>query len=89
VSSAELSREISRLVVRIVGGEAIDVSAQGAALAARFPELGMSAELIGKAISRAASMVGHPLEPHRELQASGEACASTGSSRLRFAPPEG
>jgi hypothetical protein len=48
----------------------------------------MSAELIGKAISRAAGMVGHPLEPPHELQASGEAYASTGSSSLRFAPPE-
>jgi hypothetical protein len=62
VSSAELSREISGLVARVVGGETIDVPAQGAALAARFPELGMSAELIGKAISRAAGMVGHPLD---------------------------
>jgi hypothetical protein len=57
VSSAALAREISALVTRSLSGEAIDASAQGEALAAKYPDLGMSGELIGKAIGRAEGMM--------------------------------
>lgn len=57
MSSAALSREISALVTRSLSGEAIDTSAQGEELAAKYPDLGMSGELIGKAIGRAAGMM--------------------------------
>jgi hypothetical protein len=57
-SRAELSLEISRLVSRVVKGETIDAAASGAELAARFPDAGMSGEMIAKAIDSAAGMVG-------------------------------
>jgi hypothetical protein len=57
-SRADLSREISRLVSRVVKGEAIDAAQSGAELAARFPDAGMSGEMIAKAIDSAAGMVG-------------------------------
>ena len=62
MSSAELSIEISRIVSRAMCGEPIDVAAHSEELATRFSDLGMSAELIGKAIARAAGMVGVALE---------------------------
>ena len=61
MSNADLSREIAQLVSRAVAGEAIDPRAAGESLARRFPHLILSAELIGKAVARAASMVGVPL----------------------------
>lgn len=62
LSSAELSIDISRLVSRARNGEAINTRAEGEALAARYPGLGMSADLISKAIDRAASMMGVVLD---------------------------
>jgi hypothetical protein len=58
VSREALSLDISRLVSRVVSGEAIDTAEKGAALAAKYPDVGMSGELIGQAIERAAGMVG-------------------------------
>ena len=58
MSREALSLEISQVVSRVVNGEAIDAKAQGAMLAQKYPELGMSGEMIGEAIMRAASMVG-------------------------------
>jgi hypothetical protein len=62
VSSAELSLDISQIVSRALGGEPIDVAGQSEALAARHADLGMPAELIAKAIARAAGMVGVALD---------------------------
>jgi hypothetical protein len=62
LSSAELSVEIYHLVTRAVGGEPIDVATRSEELAARYPHLGLSAPLIGKAIARAAAMVGVSLD---------------------------
>ena len=56
-SSAELALEISRLVARAMRGETIDVASSGEALAARFPDAGMTGEMIAQAIERAAGMV--------------------------------
>jgi hypothetical protein len=58
MSSVELSRDIAHLISRVRNGEAIDTASQGEELAARYPDLGMSGELIGKAIVRAAGMLG-------------------------------
>jgi hypothetical protein len=58
VSREALALDISRIVSRLVSGEQIDTTERGAALAAKYPELGMNAELIGQAIDRAANMVG-------------------------------
>jgi hypothetical protein len=58
LSSADLSVEIYRLVTRVAGGEPIDVATRSEELATRFAHLGLSAQLIGKAIARAAGMVG-------------------------------
>src|SRR5262245_60937461 len=58
MSSVELSRDIAQLISRARGGEPIDTAGEGEELAARYPDLGMSAELIGKAIVRAAGMLG-------------------------------
>jgi hypothetical protein len=52
LSSADLS----------VGGEPVDVALQSEELAARYAHLGLSAQLIGKAIARAAGMVGVALD---------------------------
>jgi hypothetical protein len=57
-SQAALSREISGLVSRLVGGEALDTAACGSELAARFPDVGMTGDMIAEAIVRAAGMVG-------------------------------
>jgi hypothetical protein len=62
LSSADLSVEIYHLVTRAVGGEPIDVATRSEELAARYPHLGLSAPLIGKAIARAAAMVGVALD---------------------------
>jgi hypothetical protein len=62
LSSADLSVEIYRLVTRAVGGEPIDVATRSEELATRFAHLGWSAQLIGKAIGRAAGMVGVVLD---------------------------
>jgi hypothetical protein len=67
VSSAELSLDISRLVSRALGGEPIDIAGQSAELAVRHADLGMSAELIAKAIARAAGMVGVALDGGEEI----------------------
>lgn len=58
MSREALALDISRVVSRLVSGEPIDTAERGAALAAKYPELGMNAELIGQAIDRAANMVG-------------------------------
>jgi len=58
VSREALSLDISRLVARVVAGEPIDTAERGAALAAKYPDLGMSGALIGQAIDRAVGMVG-------------------------------
>ena len=57
MSRAELSLEISRLVSRLLKGESIDLADKAEELAARFPDLGMTADMIGSAIERAATMV--------------------------------
>jgi len=58
VSREALSLEISSIVSRVVRGESIDITQMGAALAAKYPELGMSGALIGQAVERAVGMVG-------------------------------
>ena len=58
MSREALALDISRVVSRLVSGEPIDTAERGAALAAKYPDLGMNAELIGQAIDRAANMVG-------------------------------
>jgi hypothetical protein len=78
VSRAALSLEISRLVPRLLRGEAIDLAGQGDELAARFPDLGMTGAMIGSAIERAAGMVdlirnGHEITAPAEAQDEAEA----------------
>ena len=58
MSREALSLDISRVVSRVVSGEPIDTAENGAALAAKYPDLGMSGTLISQAIDRAAGMVG-------------------------------
>lgn len=58
MSRAELSLEISRLVSRLLKGEEVDTAACGEELAGRFPDVGMSGEMISEAIVSAAGMVG-------------------------------
>jgi hypothetical protein len=58
VSREALSLDISRVVSRVVSGEHIDTAENGAALAAKYPDLGISPALISQAIDRAAGMVG-------------------------------
>jgi hypothetical protein len=58
VSREALALDISRIVSRVVSGEAVDTVERGAALAAKYPEVGMSGESISEAIARAAGMVG-------------------------------
>jgi hypothetical protein len=58
MSREALSREISQVVSRVVSGEEIDAAARGAMLASKYPDLGMSGEMISEAILRAANMVG-------------------------------
>ena len=66
MSSANLSLDIADLVSRARGGEPIDTTAKGEELAAKYPDLGMSGELIGRAIARAAGMLGVALEGAEE-----------------------
>jgi hypothetical protein len=66
LSSTELSLDIAELVSRARGGEPIDTLSKGEELAAKYPDLGMSGELIGKAIARAAGMLGVALEGAEE-----------------------
>ncbi len=58
MSREALSLEISQVVSRVVSGEPIDTAERGLMLALKYPELGMSGEMIGAAIVRAANMVG-------------------------------
>lgn len=58
MSREALSLEISQAVSRVVGGEPIDADEQAVLLALKYPDLGMSAEMISEAITRAANMVG-------------------------------
>jgi hypothetical protein len=58
MSREALSLEISQVVSRVVGGETVDVAERGAVLAQKYPDLGMTGEMIGEAIRRAAGMVG-------------------------------
>jgi hypothetical protein len=58
LSREALALDISRIVSRVVSGEAVDTVERGAALAAKYPEVGMSGESISEAIARAAGMVG-------------------------------
>lgn len=57
-ASAELSLDISRVVSRVMNGEAVDTAATADDLAAKYPMLGMTGAMIEEAISRAAGMVG-------------------------------
>lgn len=79
-ASAELSLDISRVVARMMSGETVDTSASAAELAARYPTLGMSGEMIEEAISRAAGMVGMIRSAPAEAQAQPvpEAAATSG-----------
>ena len=58
--------KLSRWALLTRGGEPIDTTAKGEELAAKYPHLGMSGELIGKAIARAAGMLGLVLESAEE-----------------------
>ena len=58
MSREALALDISRVVSRVVSGEAVDTAERGAALAAKYPDVGMSGESISEAIARAAGMVG-------------------------------
>jgi hypothetical protein len=96
LSSTRLSLDISHLLTRARSGEAIDADAEGAALAARYRELGLSAELIGKAIGRAAGMLGVSLDgaPQGRAAPNGGATIEpanshqpAGSNTPRFARP--
>jgi hypothetical protein len=58
LSREALSLEISRVVACLVSGEPIDIAERSAMLALQFPDQGMSGEMIGEAIQRAAGMVG-------------------------------
>ena len=76
MSREALSLDISQVVSRVVSGESIDTAERGAALAAKYPDLGMSGALIGQAIERAAGMVGMirnapepPKPPPRAIEA--------------------
>lgn len=69
MSSAELSIDIAQLVSRARAGEAIDATVEGETLHAKYPGLGMSAELIGKAVTRAAAMMGVDVDGPREPNA--------------------
>ncbi len=55
---AALSVEISRLVSRLLKGEAFDIAASGDDLAFRFPDAGMTGAMIAEAIERATATVG-------------------------------
>ena len=79
-SSAELALEISRLVARALSGETIDNAASGAALAARFPDSGMSGEMIAQAIERATGMVGMIRDGEGPDAPGGAETADTGRS---------
>jgi hypothetical protein len=57
MSREALSLEISQVVSRIIGGEPVDTAERGTLLARKYPELGMSGEMIGNAIVSAADMM--------------------------------
>ena len=88
MSREALSLDISRLVSRVVSGEAIDTAERGAALAAKYPELGMTAELIGQAIDRAAGMVGMIRSAPAPEKAVREAANSVAASHVEVAEME-
>ena len=69
MSRAELSLEISRLVPRLLKGESSDVADKAEELAARFPDFGMTADMIGSAIERATTMVDQIRNRPEPLQA--------------------
>jgi hypothetical protein len=73
VSRAELSLEISRLVPRLLKGESIDLGGKAEELAARFPDLGMTAAMIGSAIERTTTMVDQIRNRPEPLQATAAA----------------
>ena len=88
-SSAKLSLEISQLVSRALAGEMIDMPAEGERLAGRFPDLGMSGEMIGNAIARAISMVGairsgadQPREPTADAAQSSDRSSANAPAEL-------
>ena len=58
MSREALSLEISQVVARVVSGEPIDLTERGKQLAKKYPDLGMTPEMIREAIQRAAGMVG-------------------------------
>ena len=87
MSSAELSLDISELVSRAVSGETIDAAAEGRSLAARYPDLGMTEELISKAIARAAGMMGVAL-PGYEPEPALAPPATTGAVATEAAATE-
>ena len=58
MSREALSLEIAGVVSRVVRGETIDTAESGAAIAEKYPDIGMSGAQIGQAIERAAGMVG-------------------------------
>ncbi|MDQ3559762.1 MAG: hypothetical protein M3453_11390 [Pseudomonadota bacterium] len=89
MSSAELSVDIAQLVSRARNGEAVDATVEGETLAARYPGLGMSSELIGKAVVRAASMMGVALHGPEEPVASPEpGNHPDGDGELAGLPPQ-
>jgi len=57
MSREALSLEISQVVSSIIGGEPVDAAERGTLLARKYPELGMSGEMIGEAIVSAADMM--------------------------------
>jgi hypothetical protein len=88
VSREALALDISRVVSRLVSGEPIDTAERGAALAAKYPDLGMNAELIGQAIDRAAGMVGMIRSAPAPAKAAREAPQPVAASRVEVAEIE-
>ena len=62
MSREALSLEISQAVSRVVSGEPVDAAERGAFLAAKYPELGMSGEMISEAITPRRRHDGHDQE---------------------------
>lgn len=100
MSREALALDISRVVSRVVSGEPIDTAERGAALAAKYPDLGMNGEMIDQAIVRAASMVGMirtappPVRMPRAVEAVvveaapvGDGAAQSGDTRQADQPP--
>lgn len=88
MSREALALDISRVVSRVVSGEPIDTAERGAALAAKYPELGMNAKLIGQAIDRAAGMVGMIRSAPAPAKAAREAAEPVAASRMEVAEME-